>query len=266
MRFPETMLASGAALSTCAALTLGGGGCAYNATGTAPPKQLIFEFSVEGESLLQSQNWAYYLVIDTNGRPDDGPLINGPAPQQQPYPDPRSYLPFVRDESAFLDRETLPVPNTYWSTYFALYEENGQFVVWQGRPLPDGTINERDRPLQKGREWGILNNKTLQLNLPFTLIRDPGVPAEADDPPQWEANLAVAKRGSGGFSRDFTIERWGQVQNTFFAIQTRPINQNFYDSVAGVTFPQNLPGGVDPRNMNIVTVTYRVVAEGSKRK
>lgn len=265
MRKPRTLLTALAALATGAALSLGGG-CAYNATGVAPPKVLIFEFSVEGETFIPSPNWAYYLVIDTNGKPDDGPLINGPAPLQYPYPDPRSYLPFVRDEQAVLDREPIAVPPTYWSTYFALYEEAGQFVLWQGRPNPDGTINERDRQLQKGREWGIKDNKTLQLTLPFTLIRDPGMPAEADDPPQWEANLAVAKRGSGGYSRDYTIERWGQVQNTFFQIQTRPINQNLYDTVQGVTFPLNLPGGVDARHMNFVSITYRVVAEGSKRK
>lgn len=252
-----------------AALALGpiaGAGCAYNATGTAPPKVLIFEFSVSGATMLQSQNWAYYLVIDTHGNPDDGPMINGPTPQQFPYPDPRAYLPFVRDEEAILDREPVAVPKTVWSTFFALFEEAGQWVVYQGRANTDGsgTINERDRRLQQGREWGIKDNKTLQLTLPFTLLRDPGLPSETADPPQWEANLAVAKRGQGGFSRDYVIERWGQVQNTYFAIQTRPINQNFYDTVPGVTFPQNLPGGVDPAAMNFVQITYRVVAEGAR--
>lgn len=259
MRFVRTF----STLLAAIALGPAAAGCAYNATGTAPPKMLIFEFSVEGATMLQSQNWAYYLVIDTNGRPDDGPMINGPTPQQYPYPDPRAYLPFVRDEQAILDREPVAVPNTYWSTYFAIYEEAGQWVVWQGRPNPDGTINERDRQLQKGREWGFKDTRTFQLTLPFTLIRDPGQPTEAADPAQWEANLAVAKRGSGGYSRDYVIERWGQVQNTFFAIQTRPINQNFYDTVQGVTFPQNLPGGVDPAAMNITQITYRVVAEGA---
>ena len=245
-----------------AALVVGAGGCAYNATGVAPPKVLIFEFSIEAEPFIQSQNWAYYLVIDTNGRPDDGPLVNGPAPLQFPYPDPRSYLPFVRDEQAVLDRETLPVPPTYWSTFFALYEVAGQFVMWQGRPNADGTINEQERQLQKGREWGFKDGKTVQLQLPFTMLRAPGTPADAEDPPQWEANLAVAHRGSGRLSRDFVIERWGQVQNTYFQIQTRPINQNLYDTVQGVTFAQNLPGGVNPANMNFTQITYRVVAEG----
>lgn len=257
MRFVRTLSTALAALALAT-----GGGCAYNATGIAPPKVLIFEATLESGPFIQSQNWAYYLVIDTNGKADDGPMVNGPAPLQFPYPDPRSYLPFVRDESAILDREPVQVPNTYWSTYFALYEENGQFVVWQGRPNPDGTINERDRALQKGREWGFKDDRTLQLQLPFTLIRDPGTPLEADDAPQWEANLAVAHRGSGRLSRDFVIERWGQVQNYFFTIQTRPINQNIYDSVPGVTFAQNLPGGVNPANMNFVQFTYRVVAEG----
>jgi hypothetical protein len=236
-------------------------GCAYNATGSDPPKQLIFEFALEGDTLLPSPNWAYYLVIDTNGKPEDGPLVNGPAPLQYPYPDPRSYLPWVRDESAVLDREPVSIPNTYWSTFFALYEENGQFVVWQGRPNPDGTINERVRQLQKGREWGLKDGKTLQLQLPFTLIRDVGSTDDAVDPPQWEANLCVANRGSGRLSRDFVIDRWGQVINTYFAIQTRSINQNLYDPFPGVTFPQNLPPAAFGPNMNITTITYRVVVE-----
>ena len=257
MRFARPL---SALLATLAFAT--GPGCAYNATGVAPPKVLIFEASLEAPPFLQSQNWAYYFVIDTNGRPDDGPMINGPAPLQFPYPDPRSYLPFVRDEQAVLDREPVAVPNTHWSTFFALFEQAGEFVVFQGRPNADGTINELERRLQKGREWGFKDDRTIQFQLPFTMLRDPGTPAEADDPPQWEANLAVAHRGSGRLSRDFTIERWGQVQNYFFQIQTRPINQNIYDSVAGVTFPQNLPGGVNPANMNFVQFTYRVVAEG----
>jgi hypothetical protein len=244
----------------------GGAGCAYNATGVAPPKTLILEFSVEGDRFVPSPNWAYYLVLDTNGNPDDAPLVNGPAPLQFPYPDPRSYLPFYRDERAILDREPVAVPNSVWSTYFALYEEAGQFVVWQGRPNPDGTINERERQLQAGREWAIKDNKTLQFTLPFTLLREPGKPDDFEDPPQWEANLAVALRGSGRFSRDFTIDRWGQVQNFSFPILTRPINQTLYDTVGGVQFPQNLPAGVDPRNMNIVQLTYRVVSEGATRR
>lgn len=255
MRLPRLpfMLALGAATLVAQA------GCAYNATGEASPKTLIFEFAVEGDTLLPSPNWAYYLVIDTNGKPEDGPLVNGPAPLQYPYPDRRAYLPWVRDESAVLDRDTIQVPNTVWSTFFALYEENGSFVVWQGRPNKDGTIDERVRQLQKGREWGLKDGKTLQLQLPFTLIRDPGLPSNFVDPPQWEANLCVAKRGNGNNFRTFTIDRWGQVINTFFAIQTKPLNQNLYDPFPGVTFPQNLPPEAYAPNMNITTISYRVV-------
>lgn len=257
MRLPRTpyMLALGAAA------LIAQGGCAYNASLTPTPKQLIFEFSVEGEALLPSPNWAYYLVIDTDKDPATGPLANGPAPLQYPYPDPRSYLPWIRDEDAILDREPISVPKTVWSTYFALFEENGQFVVYQGRPNPDGTINERYLSLQKGRQWGLKDNRTLQLQLPFTIIRDQGLGEDFVDPPQWEANLIVANRGSGRLSRDFVIDRWGQVQNSFFAIQTRSINQNLYDPFSGVSFPQNLPPQAFAPNMNITTISYRVVVE-----
>ena len=240
-------------------------GCAYNATGLAPPKTLIFEYSIEGPAFVQSADKAYYFVLDTKGKPEDGPLINGSAPLSFPFPDPRAYLPFARDERAILDRDPISVPDSVWDTYFALYEEAGQFVVWQGRPNPDGTVNERVRQLQKGREWGFTNERTLQLTLPFTLIRSPDLAPDAEDPPEWEANLAVAPRSGGRLSRDYIIERWGRVQNQNFSIKTSPINQNLFDTVSGVTFPQNVPAGIDQANLNIVSITYRIVSDGRKR-
>lgn len=229
------------------------GGCAYNATGTLPRPTLIFEFSVEGDALARGNNVAYYFALDTAGTPEDGPLVNGPAPLSFPYPDPRSYLPFVRDESAVLDREPVAVPNTVWTDFFALFEEAGQRVMWQGRRNPDGSINERYRLLQEGREWGIKNGKTIQLTLPFDQLTN--YPAFTERP-QIEANLAVGTRGLDT-QRGWVIERWGQVQNQFFQIQTRQINQNLYDTVGGVTFPQNL-SGLDPRSVNLVSISYRV--------
>jgi hypothetical protein len=172
-----------------------------------------------------------------------------------PYPDPRSYVPFVRDESAVLDREPVAVPNTYWSDYFWLTDNAGTMEMWQARRTAAGTINERYRQLQNGREWGIKDGRTIQITLPFNQLTN----MDTDTPPpQIEANLAVATRALANQSRGYMIERWGRVQNTFFTIQTKPINQNLYDTVSGVTFPQNL-GGLDPATLNFVSITYRVV-------
>jgi sarcosine oxidase delta subunit len=182
--------------------------------------------------------------------------VNGPAPLTHPYPDPRSYLPFVRDEKDILDREPVAVPDTHWNDYFWLTENAGTMEMWQARRNPDGTINERFRQLQNGREWGMKDARTIQLTLPFSFLSN----INPDTPPtQIEANLAVGTRALSNQSRGFMIERWGRVQNTFFAVQTRPINQNLYDTVSGVTFPNNVPQGIDPTTMNFVSITYRVV-------
>ena len=110
-----------------------------------------------------------------DGDPADAPLVNGPVPNSFPYPDPRSYLPFIRDERPefTLDRENVQVPNTSWDEFFTLYEDAGQWVMWQGRQLRDAagnptTINERYRQLQEGREFGIKDGgKTVQITVPF---------------------------------------------------------------------------------------------------
>lgn len=241
--------------------------CAYNATGLAPPKVLIFEAQVAGEFVARS-DIAYYFVIDTNGDPDDGPRINGGTPFTNPFPDARSYLPFVRDERAILDRQVQSVPNTAWTTFFALYPEIGgtEFVCWQGRANDDGTINERARQLNKGREWNIVNGKTWQLTLPFTLLRPPGAPDDFEDKSRWEANLAVAWKGAGRQASQIVIERWNQVPNLFFPITTTPVNQSIFDPIADlpVDLQINTPPGIQVANFNFVQINYRVIAEKSR--
>lgn len=248
-------------------------GCAYNATGIPPRATLIFEYSIEGSQLYKGNNLAYYLVV--NARPVEGqgaegneqqaPLVNGPAPLTYPYPDPRSYLPWVRDQRDFLDIQPINVPQTYWTDYFSLHEEAGQFVMWQGRRNDDGSVNERYRQLQEGREWGIINNKTIQITVPFDQLNfeNPSTP-----PAEVPANLAVALRNLDAprpgviYERPHAVlDRWGQTWNFFFTIQTRQINQNLYDTVGTIAFPQNLPPGVDAASVNLTTITYRVVKE-----
>lgn len=250
------------ALRTLMALALLASGCAYSATGAEARRTLIFEYSIEGPQLYKGNNVAYYLVLDTDTDADargDAPLINGPAPNTFPYPDPRSYLPFVRDESAVLDREPVQVPATSWTEFFTLYEDAGQWVMWQGRRNADGTVNERYRQLQQDREFGIKDGgKTVQITVPFEQLSLPNpIPAELV---QIEANLAVATRGLGDPPRGYVIDRWLQVPNSSFPILTRPITQNLYDSVSGVTFPQNL-AGIDPKAVNITAIRYRVVLQ-----
>lgn len=246
-------------------------GCAYNASGQLTRPTLIFSYSVEGGPLVQSSNIGYYLVVDTGYRapgqpaatPSEAPLVNGPAPLTFPFPDPRAWVPFVRDDAtALLDVEPVPVPRTYFTDYFVLYAEAGSMVMWQGRRNDDGTVNDRYRQLQNGREWGMSDEKTVSITLPLNQLHLPPGPDGTGTtlPPQMNANLCVASRAlSGSPPRGYVIDRWGQVQNQSFFIETKPINRQGFDTVSGVTFPTNLQGS-DPRAVNIVSYTYRVVA------
>ena len=235
--------------------------CAYNATGVAPPRTLIFEYTIEGDQIVQSPNVAYYLVFDTDGDPATGPQANGGTPITRPYPDPRSYLPFVFNyDIDLLDRvSSVVLPPTKWKTYFVLYQEAGQMVMWQGIRQDDGTVNERFHQMQNGREWGI-SGRTVQITTPFNQILGQGAGVEdAQLPAQLEANLIVANRGQPRTQLDVVIERWGQVPNLFFKVPTRQVDQTIYDTISGVPYPQNVPQGVDPRNLNLITYRYRIV-------
>jgi hypothetical protein len=238
--------------------------CAYNATGVAPPRTLIFEYTIEGDQIVQSPNIAYYLVFDTDNTRESGPQANGGVPLTYPYPDPRSYLPFIFDftDKYTLDRfNAIAVPNSTWTTYFALYQVNGQMVMMQGKQNDDGTVNESYHPLQNGREWGI-SGKTVQITEPFSQIIGGGTGDDTTPlPASIKANLIVANRGQARGAYDLVMERWGQVPNVFFRVPTAPVDQTIYDTISGVPadLARNVPQGVDPRNVNFVSYRYRVV-------
>jgi hypothetical protein len=235
--------------------------CAYNATGVAAPRTMVFEYSLQqGGTIIQSPNIAYYFVLNGSANPAEVPVVNGPVPQSRPYPNPLSYLPFVRDDRKdfTLDiTDNTQLPTSYWTTYFALYQEAGQEVMWQGILQSDGTVNERFHQLQSGREWGIQGG-TVQITLPLNQF----LAKDLDDPnfvlpAQIEANLAVAIRGQAQVWYQIPIKRWGQVPNSSFNIPTATGDQTVYDQLSGVTFANNLQGN-DPRNVNIVSYHYRI--------
>lgn len=240
--------------------------CAWNATGVAPPRTLIFEFTVEGDQIVQSPNIAYYLVIDADPGRDTGPQANGGVPLSFPYPDPRSYLPFMFDweEKYTPDRWNAIVPPvSTWTTYFALYQNpTGPMEMWQGKPNEDGTINERYHQLQAPREWNS-TGKTVQITEPWSQIVGTGVGDDTTPiPANVRANLIVANRGQAVGAYALVMERWGQVPNVFFTIPTNPVDQTVYDTISGVPadLAHNVPQGVDPRQVNFISYRYRIVA------
>ncbi|MNS58245.1 hypothetical protein D3C72_911600 [compost metagenome] len=198
-RRPTSLLA-GLVLTAaaCAADPLIGVAPLTDATPEGPALQI--SYSVEGPRLSTASDVVYYLVLDTNGRADDGPRINGAAPRTYPAPDPRAFLPFVRSEDDLLDREPVTVEDSRWTDYVALVQEGGTWAMWHGRRQADGTLTDRVRALTPGTEWGIQDGRTVQLRLP---LKDLALPTPM--PAQFEANLAVSRRMGG---RGHVIDAW----------------------------------------------------------
>lgn len=171
--------------------------------GDAPANQsLSIAYSVADARLSTMPGVTYYLVLDANGNPEDGPLVNGPAPLSHPAPDARAFLPFVRTEADILDREPIAIRDTAWTDYFALSLENGAWEMWQGRRRPDGTVDARHRQLQMGTEWSIQEGRTVQLRVSLSDLQVTG-----SMPAQLEANVAVTTR-KGNTQRAFVVDFW----------------------------------------------------------
>lgn len=242
---------------TALVLALCTAGCAPNPLSAVAPlgatttseKALRFEFTVAGSQIEATDGLWYYVVLDADGQPSDGPLVHGASPLSFPYPDVRSYLPFVRDESHVLDRHPIAVPATSWTDYLALGVEAGRLTAWQGRLNPDGSVNHRVRELKNGTEWGIQGNK-VQLVVPLSWLA-----SGSQVPAQLEANLAVgvwpeadtAEPGSGYRS---LVERWSADPATFLAIKTDGTKQQGEDASPSVLRPAMLRSSLDGRRVN----------------
>lgn len=226
---------------------------AASAAATSKGLTMVVEATVAGTNLRPRSDAAYYFVLAAPTPAGEGPLVNGPAPKQYPYPDPRAYLPFVRDEAAVLDRDYIQVPPSTWTHFWVLTEEAARPVVWEGRRNADGTVNERVRQLTAGTEWEIVGGKTWKLVLPVPRL-DGGSPLFST----WTANLATAKRSTGD-----VIDRWGQVPNQKIEIGARLGEQPFYDTNPGPLNPTNVPFGVPAEDLDWRSATVRLVDLGN---
>jgi hypothetical protein len=262
-------------VASCAADPLIGVAPLTDATPEGPTLQV--SYTVEGPRLSTASDVVYYLVLDTNGRADDGPRINGAAPRTYPAPDPRAYLPFVRSEDEILDREPVAVENTTWTDYLALVQEGGTWAMWHGRRQADGTVTDRVRALTPGTEWGIQDGRTVQLRLP---LKDLALPTPL--PAQFEANLAVSRQTGG---RGHVIDAWrpepragvdpnrrpdtglpgfyrtmSTYSKTYFAIPTTGETRAETDT-SPIAVPDNAVGPVNA--LNIVSYSARVTGLAS---
>lgn len=234
-------------------------------------QSLHLEYTVEGQQLATAADVVYYVVLDTNGRPEDGPQFNGAAPLSHPAPDPRSLLPFVRDEADILDRQPAVVDDASWTDYFALSQVGGRWRMWQGRHQADGSVTEQHRQLNPGDEWGIKDGRTVQLRVALSeLMMPPRVPS------QLEANLAVARRGPEA-ARILMVDAWrppaptvvdpsrrpeaglyhisGIYSQAFFVIPTNGETRTDTDASA-IAVPGNTVGRADA--LNVVSYTAHI--------
>lgn len=208
--------------------------------GDAPANQsLSIAYSVADARLSTMPGVTYYLVLDANGNPEDGPLVNGPAPLSHPAPDARAFLPFVRSEADILDREPIVIRDTAWTDYFALSLENGAWAMWQGRRRPDGTVDDRYRQLQMGTEWSIQEGRTVQLRVSLSDLQVTG-----SMPAQLEANVAVTTR-KGNTQRAFLVD---------FALPNPRAPQEPSVDPFGVPMPSVAPVFLAPDSTRFLTI------------
>jgi hypothetical protein len=245
MRFATPTRATRLAAPLCLALSLSACGpdpflAIQPLAGASANPHLSVAYSVADFRLSTTPGVTYYLVLDANGNPEDGPLVNGPAPLSHPAPDPRAFLPFVRSEADILDREPFVIRDTAWTDYFALSLENGGWTMWQGRRRPDGTVADRHRQLQMGSEWSIQDGRTVLLRLNLSDLQLPGpVPA------QLEANIAVTTRKGGNTQRAFLVDFAHPNPRPSQEPDTRP---------AGAPFPFTSPASYSPDSSRFISI------------
>ena len=230
--------------------------CAPNPLSTAGPlgvitsseKALRFDFTVAGNQIEVAEGLGYYLVLDSDGQPSDGPLANGAAPLTFPFPDARSYLPFVRDESQVLDRNPVLATPTSWTDYFVLGQEAGRLTMWQGQLNPDGSVNARVRELKNGTDWGVQGNK-VQVVVPLSWLASGSRVLS-----QLEANLAVGVRPEATTEPRSglraLVERWSADPSTFISITTDGAIQRGEDASPFPLYPEKLGPGLDGQRAN----------------
>lgn len=234
-------------------------GCALDPVTSVPAlqaapggeKSLTLSYTVEGKRLAAIEGVAYYAIVDANGEAADGPLVNGPAPKSFPMPDARAYLPFVRDQRTVLDRTPQEVKDSSWTDFFALYAQNGQLVMWQGRRSMDGSVNEFYRQLQPGTEWGIVNGNTVQLTVPLSKLRTgPSAPGEL------EVNFAVAMRPPAGSASLIDFWRPSAAGSDAFVVLPGSGEAVSDSDPSRVALPGNTVG--DGSALNLVNITAQV--------
>jgi hypothetical protein len=224
--------------------------CANNVTGAKLPPVWIFDFSVAGQIAKQS-DVNYYLVVNASTNQNEGPTANGPVPEAKPAP--WWNLPFMRDLD-IVPGEAASLRESYWTDFFRLNFDSGSATMQHGKwPNPaektkSPTVLVDVGNLQQGNEWELLNNNTVRLKIPFTML---GIASESilneDMRPtitQINANLIVA-RDDGTVIDHYQID-----PNVYFTVRTSGNIDTSINSFP-VKNPSSIPGGISQTDVDL---------------
>jgi hypothetical protein len=239
-------------------------GCANKVTrGTASfQKQIVFEFTVRGNLALSNPNVTYYIGINAPADKKDleidpaslGPRMNGPALNFGPQ--------ILTGRVPFTGLIPGDVESKWTNFYYLKGSSDGKGTVGFGRLSSDNTtpeIIQRNYPINN--LWRVKSPSTFEVQI---RLADLACGTE-NVPKNLVFNLATGDNIDEG-GQGFVYDYWRN--NLPFAIQTTEINSPRQDQdtntqlimrqIPGKPLPQ-LPPGVNPDDVNILSYTYRII-------
>ncbi|PKL79617.1 MAG: hypothetical protein CVV27_01555 [Candidatus Melainabacteria bacterium HGW-Melainabacteria-1] len=245
------MLITGCARNSC----LGNSEACRNQRDT----RIVFQFSVQGRLALNREDVTYYIVLNA---PDDqkdvsldpatqGPRINGTSLNDPPT--------FLNGRLPFTGLLPGDVESRWTDFYFLRGTADGRGAFGRGIRRADGTP---EIVLQNYSEalWKKLSDSSVEIQIQLRdIFADP-----ANIPRNVVVNLASSDSIDTG--QGFLFDWWRS--NIPFSIETAPRNTQIQDQdpnpqlimrpVPGKFAPQ-LPNGVNPADVNILSYEYRVL-------
>jgi len=225
---------------------------------SALSRRIVFQFSVQGEFPLNNPNITYYIVLNAPeeaGRTLDpateGPRINGTSLNDPPT--------FLLGRLPFTGLLPGDVESRWTHFYYFRGSSNGQGVVGRGVRRTDGTP-EIVQPNYAEALWRKVSPSTIEIQILFSDLF-----SGSDSFPN-NVVIHLASSDNIDTGQGFVYDWWRS--NIPFAVDTVANNTPIEDQdpnpeiimrqVPGKPFPQ-LPPGVDPNAVNIISYQYRVL-------
>lgn len=223
-------------------------------------KRVVFQFTVQGKLALDNENITYYIVINApSGRKDQpldpatsGPRINAPSLNDLPQ--------FLAGRLPFIGALPGDVDSQWTDFYYLQGTADGKGAMGRGRWNPISRapeIVQRNYPIDN--LWRKLSESSFEVQILFSDLT-----SASDAPANFVFNLASSDSIDTG--QGFLYDYWRA--NIPFAVRTGTVNSQVEDldpnpqiilrPIPGRPLPQ-LPPGVNPADVNILSYKYRIV-------